>query len=143
MVNKKNSGTVTLQNENNMDDKIKEMIELSILYDFYGELFNDHNKTVFADYILHDLSLGEIAEEKGISRQGVYDIVRRTSKKLREYEDKLHLVKKFESTKSKINRMKELMEVVKIQLEKSNDEVSSSISSLDEMIELVEDILQE
>lgn len=89
-----------------MDEKLKEKVELSILFDFYGELLKDHNKHIFEDYIQNDLSLSEIGEEQGISRQGVYDIVKRCTKQLKGYEDKLNLVKKFESTKKMVNQIK-------------------------------------
>lgn len=70
-------------------------IELAYLYDFYGELLNEHQRQIYEDFVLNDLSLGEIAAEEGISRQGVHDLVKRCSKKLQDYEDKLHLVEKF------------------------------------------------
>ena len=92
----------------NKIDKLDEIVQLSILYDFYGELLTDHKKQIFEDYVLNDLSLGEIAALKGISRQGVYDIVKRCSQELRDYEDKLGLVKKFQSVKEKLNRIKEI-----------------------------------
>ncbi len=117
-----------------MDDKLKEKIELSILFDFYGELLKSHNKHIFEDYILNDLSLGEIAEEQGISRQGVYDIVKRCSKQLKDCEEKLYLVKKFEKTKVKVNRIKELSEKMKESREKTY---------LEEIIMLSDNILQD
>ena len=92
----------------NKIDKLDEIVQLSILYDFYGELLTDHKKQIFEDYVLNDLSLGEIAALKGISRQGVYDIVKRCSQELRDYEDKLGLVKKFQNVKEKLNRIKEI-----------------------------------
>lgn len=92
----------------NKIDKLDEIVQLSILYDFYGELLTNHKKQIFEDYVLNDLSLGEIAVLKGISRQGVYDIVKRCSQELRDYEDKLGLVKKFQSVKEKLNRIKEI-----------------------------------
>ena len=70
-------------------------IELAYLYDFYGELLNEHQRQIYEDFVLNDLSLGEIAAEEGISRQGVHDLIKRCSKKLQDYEDKLHLVEKF------------------------------------------------
>ncbi|MGB8455363.1 MAG: DNA-binding protein [Anaerocolumna sp.] len=97
-----------------MDDKLKEKVELSFLFDFYGELLKSHNKHIFEDYILNDLSLSEIAEEQGISRQGVYDIVKRCSKQLKDCEEKLSLVKKFEETRKRVNRIKELSDQMKL-----------------------------
>ncbi len=117
-----------------MDDKLKEKVELSILFDFYGELLKDHNKHIFEDYVLNDLSLSEIAEEQGISRQGVYDIVKRCSKQLKDCEDKLSLVKKFEKTKVKVNRIKELSEQMKLSGEKTY---------LEDIIMLSDNILQD
>lgn len=106
-MNDKNSSEVR-------NDKLQEVVELSLLYDFYGELLGDHKKQIFEDYILNDLSLSEIADEAGISRQGVYDIVKRCSKKLKEYEEKLCLVKKFQATKDKINQIKEISELIRV-----------------------------
>ena len=76
-------------------EKLQEIYELSILYDFYGELLSDHKKRIFEDYILNDLSLSEIADNTGISRQGVHDIIKRCTKALRGYEKALHLAEKF------------------------------------------------
>lgn len=83
-------------------EPLERLIELSLLYDFYGELLNKHQKQIFEDYILNNLSLSEIAQNQGISRQGVYDLVKRCSKQLEEYENKLKLIDKFEQTKEKI-----------------------------------------
>ena len=117
-----------------MNDKLKEKVELSILFDFYGELLKNHNKHIFEDYVLNDLSLSEIAEEQGISRQGVYDIVKRCSKQLKECEEKLNLVKKFEETKEKVNRIKELTQKIKLSGEQAH---------LEEIIKLSDNILQD
>jgi len=75
----------------------------TLLYDFYGELLTEHQKNIYEDVVLNDFSLSEIAEEKGISRQGVHDIVKRCNQTLTGYEEKLHLVEKFLSTKEKVN----------------------------------------
>ena len=83
-------------------------IELAYLYDFYGELLNEHQRQIFEDFVLNDLSLGEIAAEEGISRQGVHDLVKRCSKKLQDYEDKLHLVAKFLHIKEDVGQIHEL-----------------------------------
>jgi hypothetical protein len=72
------------------------------LYDFYGELLTEHQRTVYEAFVLEDLSLGEIAEEQGISRQGVHDMVKRCDKLLLGYEEKLHLLERFGHIKDKI-----------------------------------------
>lgn len=91
-------------------DEVNELLELAMLYDFYGELLKEHNRQIFEDYILNDLSLSEIADAEGITRQGVHDVVKRCSRQLRGYEEKLHLVEKFNKTKNCVEKMKELLQ---------------------------------
>ncbi len=86
-------------------DKIYEQ---ALLYDFYGELLTAHQKNVYEDVVINDFSLSEIAEEQGITRQGVHDLITRCNKLLYGYEDKLHLVAKFLDTKKAVNEINEL-----------------------------------
>lgn len=79
-----------------------------LLYDFYGALLTDHQKVIYEDVVFYDLSLSEIAEEQGISRQGVHDLVKRCDRILEGYEDKLHLVEKFDQTKKLARQIQEL-----------------------------------
>lgn len=125
------------QDSSLIDEAMQETIELSILYDFYGELLTENNKEVFVDYIFNDLSLAEIAEDKGITRQGVHDIIKRSSKKLREYEESLHLVKKFKTIEDKVNRIKNIIE----ELRPGNKQVPQDL--LEEMNNLADDILHD
>ena len=83
-------------------DKI---LERALLYDFYGELLTAHQKEIYEQFVLDDLSLSEIAESEGISRQGVHDLVRRCQKALEGYEAKLHLVEQFLAVKEKVARI--------------------------------------
>lgn len=81
------------------------ILEQALLYDFYGELLTTHQKEVYEQFILDDLSLNEIAESAGISRQGVHDLIRRCQKALEGYEAKLHLVERFLSIKEKVGQI--------------------------------------
>ena len=81
---------------------MKDIFKSSLLYDFYGELLTEHQKEIYEDFILNDLSLGEIAQDRGISRQGVHDLVKRCDKILNGYEEKLHLVERFTKTKEDV-----------------------------------------
>lgn len=85
-----------------------EIVKQALLYDFYGELLTEHQKQIYEDYALNDLSLSEIAKERGISRQGVHDIMKRCNKILDEYENRLHLVEKFVYIKGKVNDINQL-----------------------------------
>lgn len=88
-----------------MEDKIKQ----GNLYEFYGELLNPHQKKIYEDYVLNDLSLGEIAENEGITRQGVHDLVKRATITMENYERKLLVMKKFYSIREKLLTMKNLL----------------------------------
>ena len=94
-----------------MVNSMEEIVELSLLFDFYGEMLGDHKKQIFEDYVLNDLSLAEIADEEGISRQGVHDIVKRCTKQLKDYEAALHLVEKFQNMKKKLTEVSELLSI--------------------------------
>ena len=89
---------------------MNEILEQALLYDFYGELLTDHQEEVYEQFVLEDLSLGEIAREEGISRQGVHDLVKRCSQTLKGYEEKLHLVEKFVSIREKVKQIDELLD---------------------------------
>ena len=89
---------------------MERLVEQTLLYDFYGELLNEHQRGVYEDAVFNDLSLSEIADEYGISRQGVHDLIKRVSNTLEGYESKLHLVEKFMDTKAKITRIDELVD---------------------------------
>ena len=101
------------QKENSLTD-IKEIVKLSYLYDFYGPLLKERHREIFEAYVLNDLSLGEIASEYGITRQGVYDIVKRCSGRLKEYEDKLRLFERFQSAKERLGRVEQLVGTIEI-----------------------------
>ena len=90
--------------------KMNDIFKQVMLYDFYGELLTKHQKEIYEQAILEDLSLGEIAKEAGISRQGVQDLVRRCDRTLQGYEEKLHLLEKFLTIKEKIHCMNEILD---------------------------------
>lgn len=68
----------------------EDRIQLTRLFDFYGELLSDKQKLIFRYYYLNDLSLFEISEIEGVSRAAVYDIINRCRTDLMRYEDLLH-----------------------------------------------------
>lgn len=89
---------------------MNEILEQALLYDFYGELLTEHQKDIYEQFVLEDLSLSEIAHGAGISRQGVHDLVKRCERILEGYEAKLHLVEKFLSIKKKVHEMNVVLE---------------------------------
>ena len=89
---------------------MEKIVEQGLLYDFYGELLTAHQRRIYEDVVLNDLSPSEIAKEQGISRQGVHDLIKRCDKLLEEYEAKLQLVAKFMKVRELAARMDELAE---------------------------------
>ncbi|MGX8774631.1 MAG: YlxM family DNA-binding protein [Bacillota bacterium] len=91
--------------------KFDEITRQSLLYDFYGELLTERQKEVMELYNEENLSLAEIAEEFGISRQGVHDALHKAQKALEEYERKLGLVERFSATSEAISEISSQIDV--------------------------------
>lgn len=87
---------------------MEKIVEQGLLYDFYGELLTAHQRRIYEDAVLNDLSPSEIAKEQGISRQGVHDLMKRCDKILEEYEAKLQLVAKFMKIREMAAQMEQL-----------------------------------
>ena len=106
---------------------MEQKLEQAYLYDFYGELLKERQRRIYEDVIFHDLSLGEIAKEEGISRQGVHDLVRRCTKRL-------HLIEKFLHTKERVAKIHALTKAFR----DSHDE-----AVLDQIERISNEILEE
>lgn len=87
---------------------MEKFVERTLLYDFYGELLTSRQRQVYENVVLEDYSLSEVAQDLGISRQGVHDMIRRCDKALEEYEEKLHLVEKFLDIRKQVKKIHEL-----------------------------------
>ncbi len=88
--------------------EMEEILKQALLYDFYGELLTGHQKRVYEDVVLNDYSFSEVAEDLGISRQGVHDMIRRCNRLLADYEEKLHLVEKFVHLRDQVGRIQRI-----------------------------------
>ena len=87
---------------------MEKIYEQTMLFDFYGELLTEHQRSIYEDAVYNDMSLGEIAQDRGISRQGVHDLIKRCDKILQDYESKLHLVERFAKAKSTVGEIEAL-----------------------------------
>ena len=86
---------------------------MTMLFDFYGELLTERQKEFYDLYYNEDLSLSEIAENYGISRQGVRDVIVRAEAYLTELEDKTGLVKRFMQFSPHLDRISEAVDGIK------------------------------
>ena len=89
---------------------LEKTTRMNFLFDFYQVLLTPKQKSYMALYYLDDFSLGEIAEEYNVSRQAVYDNIKRTEAMLEEYEAKLHLFEKFQKRDALLDDLTTLVE---------------------------------
>ena len=115
-----------------MDD----ILQLTLLYDFYGELLTEKQKQVYEMHYQNDLSLTEIGEELSISRQAVRDQLKRTEKILQDYEEKLQLISRFQAQQKAVREMKHIMEG----MEKKHPD-ASVVKALSKMKKIADEIL--
>ena len=113
-----------------MDDSLR----LALLFDFYGELLKENQKEVYNSFVFLDLSLSEIAEEQGISRQAVHDMVKRSVNTLEGYEKKLGLIKRYNSMTEKINEVRTLVSDETSGINgKTRDRILSALDDISEL----------
>lgn len=89
---------------------MEEKIKISILLEIYGKLLTEKQNEYMEYYYNEDLSLSEIADNDGITRQAVREIIVKSKNKLEEYENKLQLMKKRKQISEKIQEMKKDIE---------------------------------
>ena len=88
---------------------LEKTTRINYLYDFYNSLLTPKQQSYMSLYYLDNYSLGEIAEEYKVSRQAVYDNIKRTEAMLEEYEEKLQLFQMFQKRSKLLRNMKELL----------------------------------
>lgn len=119
------------------DSQMQERIELSMLYDFYGALLKENQQRMFEASVLEDYNYSEIAEDEGISRQGVYDAIRRASRQLREYEEKLGLVARFVKQKEQVKEMHHILQQMRGSMTDINNQ------AFEKVIAIIDEIMEE
>ena len=108
---------------------MKKIVEQGLLYDFYGELLTEHQKEIYEAAVYNDMSLTEIAQENGISKQGVSDLIKRCTNTLQGYEDKLHMIRRFEAIKGTAQQLRTLSDSLE-----DNDKLRDDIRNISDRI---------
>lgn len=111
-------------------------IEISLLFDFYGQLLSAKQREAVSLYYNDDLSLSETAQVMGITRQGVSDLVKRSATELYEYEDKLGLFERFK-------RVGEYAQGIRTLAESIGENEDASVQSLAREIITLTDKLEQ
>ena len=91
---------------------MEERIWTGLLLDFYGGLLTEHQRSTLELYLMEDLSLGEIGEQLGITRQGVRESIKRAEGQLLELEERLGLAKRFQQVQTGLEQI--LLEAAEI-----------------------------
>ena len=104
-------------------------MRINYLYDFYQTLLTEKQQSYMSLYYLDDYSLGEIAEEYEVSRQAVYDNIKRTEAMLEEYEAKLLLFQKFQERNEWISKVKKMVNEGSL----SQETLKNAISELEKL----------
>ena len=89
-------------------------LKIGFLLDFYGDVLSERRRTVLDYYYNDDLSLAEIADEIGISRQGVRDLIKKAEEELYFYEEKLGLAERFRRTRQQAEHLMELLKETEV-----------------------------
>lgn len=104
---------------------LEKTTELNMLYDFYGQLLTPKQQEYMELYYREDYSLAEIAELNEVSRQAVYDNIKRTEQLLNTYEEKLQLFSKFKERQKWMTPLKDLVE------KEANEAIIQLVNKLD------------
>ena len=107
-----------------MDKKV----EVSMLIEIYGKLLTEKQLEILDNYYNMDLSLSEIAENNGITRQAVRDILKKGETRLFEYEEKLNIMKKMQKQEEKISII--LSELTKIQTKFTDEQIEEILEHI-------------
>lgn len=112
---------------------MNEIFEKTLLYDFYGELLTDNQKMIYGYYHLDDLSLGEISEQMNISRQGVFDTLKRCEHQLKHFEEKLHLVQKFVDNNNRVQEIYEIASKIRPQVSLEDTTIHEALIRIEQL----------
>ena len=108
-------------------------MEISLLFDFYGQLLTEQQAQAISLYYNNEFSLAEIAARMGITRLGVRDSIKHAEEKLLNYEKKLGLLSRFQETEQSLSRIEQLAQSLKENYDTDiADEIISTAKSLHE-----------
>ncbi len=92
---------------------MEKRVEFNWLLDFYGPLLTDHRLRVARMYCEEDMSLSEIAQQMGISRQGVHDALAKAYAQLETYESRLGMLERYRRIEAEVERCRSCLEKIR------------------------------
>lgn len=115
--------------------KMEKFVVITYLFDFYQDLLTEKQSNLLREYYFEDLSLSEMAQQHGISRQSAFDTIKKAEQKLLDYEEKLRLFEKYQNNEQALLKIKALC--VKL----SEDLENEYTNSVNEVITLVDGLI--
>ncbi|MDY0234445.1 MAG: sigma factor-like helix-turn-helix DNA-binding protein [Gudongella sp.] len=117
---------------------MEKLFKINIYFDFYGKLLTPKQYQIIELYYLNDYSLSEVAEYLEITRQAVFDTLKRAEEKLFNYEKQLGLVDKFQPSQIAIKNIRRLaLEINKIGININNKDIIIKSQEIEETISKV------
>jgi predicted DNA-binding protein YlxM (UPF0122 family) len=113
---------------------LEKIDHIVLLLDFYGPLLTEKQQRVMSLYYENDLSLTEIAEQLDITRQAIYDILKRSVSQLEDYEKRLNLVDKFTRTQQELKAVYNLLNRAE---EPDSKELAEAVKTIRQVLDLV------
>lgn len=114
---------------------MEKFVVITYLFDFYQELLTDKQRDLLREYYFEDLSLGELSEQHQISRQSVFDTIKKAEGKLLDYENKLQLFAKFQKQQQVLIKIKSHCNDMSKSLEgEQANRIQEVIALVDELI---------
>ena len=117
---------------------MEKLLQVTYLYDFYGQLLTQKQNAIFRRYYLEDLSLGEIANQEQVSRQSIHDTIKQAERKLTNYEQKLGLVQRFKDQEKELEVIIEKLKAIR-----SNDKDDQDHLVISDVIESMHKLLND
>lgn len=109
-------------------------VRMGTYFQFYGELLSSKQREAVEKYYMEDLSLSEIAELDGITKQGVSETLRRAERKLTQFEQKLHLVERFLEIQKEVDEIESLLEPYREDLVEADEAIMRLKKLLSELL---------
>lgn len=114
---------------------MEKFVVITYLFDFYQDLLTDKQRDLLKEYYFEDFSLGELSEQHQISRQSVFDTIKKAEQKLLDYENKLHLFAKHQEEQQVLLKIKDLCNHAAKRLEQPNDsDIKEAVVLIDGLI---------
>jgi len=117
--------------------KENDLTRRALYFDFYGSLLTEKQREIYDLHYQQDLSFGEISEIRGVSREAVFDLLKRTEEALKFYESKLSLVEKYQLSREIIKEIAQKIDIIR-----KREENDHRDRPMDEELGLVADLLQ-